>query len=81
MKNGQRYISQRCPYDMMCDMLNHTEICPIYAISGRYNAAFCINEDFNGERLVLNEICKNCIQNWLNKEDCNYEKHTLERNT
>lgn len=62
MKNRDRYITQKCEFDMLDDMNQQI----IKATEGEY----CIMTALP-EREHCTGRCEECIQNWLNKGEIN----------
>lgn len=57
MTNRERYITKRDEYDMMMEIGNVTEYCPIEAVGGKPDDC-----EWWADR------CDKCIQHWLNEE-------------
>ena len=68
MKNRERYIHRVCEYDMLCKiqatMLDYN-CCVIAALSG---------EGCPHEKMCMLDTCRECLQEWLNKEDSYEDK-------
>jgi hypothetical protein len=62
MKNRERYITQRNEYDLMMDITDNTNVCPIIALTGKYpdDGYGCRHSD---------DKCPDCLQAWLNEEE------------
>lgn len=61
MTNRERYFLKRDEYDLMLQIGNETEQCPIFVVGGQIS---CDKIDWFG----YGEKCSECIQSWLNKE-------------
>ena len=59
MKNRDRYITQKCEFDMLDDMNKHI----LKATEGEY----CIMTALPEKESCTGD-CDSCLQNWLNKE-------------
>ena len=64
MKNRSRYIVQRNEYDLMMAIVKNTNVCPIYAVSGK--PALCVVMTIRPRNI---KICSKCVQKWLNEEE------------
>lgn len=68
MTNRQVYITKKNEYDMMMDIVKNTNVCPVYAISGKptQGETFCLIMTYQPRNL---KSCSACIQKWLNEDE------------